>query len=172
MIFSNSLSYFFNQIIPSIGVKDGIEIILLSTGIYGIIRLLTTDYSTKLLIYFYYYCGLLLISYTFNLDIIIWALITIAPCCTILFFLFHQKQLQKNFITLRSVHCAKTTELMDTPELIIRTSLNAFSHNKNINWIIQYNDMLNPFLTTQCQLQAPLNQELFALIISSPLYDA
>lgn len=172
MAFFDQFFYFFNHVITSVGIRDIIEIIFLSISIYGLTRLFTADSTTKLLVYFYYYCGLLFIAYTFNLDIITWALITTAPCCTLLFFLFHQKQLQKNFITLRSIHCAKTTELIEIPELIIRNSLNAFSHKKKINWIIQHNDILNSFLTTQCHMQAPLTQELFNLITSSPLYDS
>ena len=172
MTFFNSFYYFFNHIIYFISIRDLIEIFFLSICIYGITRLFTADSSTKLLVYFYYYCGFLFVAYTFNLETILWALTAATPSCAVLFFLFHQKQLQKNFITLQSIYDVKITESINTPELIIRYSLTAFSHNKKINWIIQNNNLLTSYLTTQYLLQAPLTQEFFAFTITNPLYDS
>lgn len=151
------------------GFKDVVEIFAISLLIYIFSRWLYQDSSKKLLISFYGYCVALLLSFSFQLPTLGFALLVTAPAAILLFITIHQKTLQKNFITFKKVIPAETAAT-NWDEILIRECLVIANNNKEVSCIIEQRDAIAPFLESSTPLQAPLDHAALALITASPLY--
>jgi hypothetical protein len=151
------------------GFKDLVEIAAISVLIYLFSRWLYQDSSKKLLLSFYGYCLALLLSFSFQLPTLGFALLVAAPAAILLFITIHQKTLQKNFITFKKVIPAETAAT-NWDEILIRECLVIANNNKEVTCIIEQRDAIAPFLESSIAVQASLDHAGLALITASPLY--
>ena len=151
-------------------IKAGLEIIFFTSITYYFCLWLKKDKNNNLVIYFFSYCAIFSLAALLNLATIITFLIFSAPIALILFIIFHQELLQRNFITLTNMPIA-SFEVADWPEQLIRASLHAINNNKQLICVIEHRADLKPFLYTPLLFNAPLAQNLVTLLIDSPGFD-
>lgn len=154
-----------------IHVMDFLEIIFFSGIIYLFSVWLSTDKKKNLLVYFYCYCACIFTSYFLNAVTISTFLIYISPVALILFIIFHQDVLQRNFITLHTEQPIDYDIFVDWLENLIRTALYAINNNKQLICVIENESDLASYLQTSFLIQSPLAQNIMCLVIDSASFD-
>jgi hypothetical protein len=150
--------------------RDVIEIVFFSSIVYYFSLWLKKDRQKNLLLYFYVYCSILLISHHAHLATVSSFLFITAPIACMLFILFHQELLQRNFVALRAIK-ADPIEHGDWLETLLRTVLVAVNNNKEIQCIIEHNDSLSSVLNTPMPLYADLQKNLLDMLLESDAFD-
>lgn len=151
-------------------IKDVLEILFFSAVVYFVSLFLKRDKRHNLLIYFYSYCILVCAASLFHLPAITSFLLCASPLIVILFVIFHQELLQKNFVTLR-IASSLVPEASDWLENLIRVSLHAINNNKQLICVIEHQADLKPFLHSPFLFDSPLQQNLLILLIESNGFD-
>lgn len=146
------------------------EIIIFSALFYYISRWLSLDQRTNLLRYFYGYCVFILLSAWAPLPLLYSGLTTFAPVAALLFILFHQETLQKNFITLCRYMPAQKTSF-EWLQALIRLALINRNNGINLRIIIEHNETLDNILTSPFKIEAPFQEDLLAALIMSQAFD-
>lgn len=151
--------------------QDYIEIICYALVIYSFSWWLQKDTQKNLVVPFYGYCVALCASHLLGFFTIHFLLIYAAPFAFMLFILFHQQTLQKNFIT-----STKQTNLerahQDWIEVIMQGCLHAINTNKPIHLCIEQGDMIQSYLQTPLLMNVALEISLLELLLDSARFDA
>lgn len=153
-------------------IKDLVEILFLSGAIYYFSLWLKKDRRHNLLVYFYAYCAIFLVANLLHLPTISAFLAYSSPLILILFIIFHQELLQRNFITLAKASVTISEEADEWLENIIRASLYAINNNKQLLCVIENHSDLKPFLDTPVIFNSPLQQNILMLLLDSNGFDA
>lgn len=151
------------------GIKDVLEIILLSLPIYAFSTWLIADTNKQLLLSFYGYCAALLFSFAFGLQTLGFALLAAAPAALLLCIALHQKTLQKNFVTFKKMIPTKPT-ISSWHESLIRECLVVANNNKDIICVIEQRDAIEPYLASSIPLQCTIDHATLSFITSSVQY--
>lgn len=151
-------------------LRDIIEIIFYSSIVYCFCLWLKTDKTKNLLIYFLAYCTFTLCSWALQLPTITALLLSYAPIALLLFIIFHEKTLQRNFVTLSAITPAKKHD-KDWIDLLLSSSLSIINNNKNISVIIENKQSLEHFLSIPFFINADINKEVLDIFLSSTSYD-
>lgn len=162
----------FEFIYKFLTIQDILEITLISGAIYYFSRWLRNDRQKNLLLYFYSYCTLLLGCYWLELSVASTFLWATAPIALLLFIIFHQESLQKNFVMLRNsapLHEPKAQG--DWLETLIGNCLIAANNNKSIYCVIEHKDNLNDILTASLPLYADVQKNLLSMLLESETFD-
>lgn len=152
-------------------VKDFIEIIAFSIGIYYFSLWLKKDRQKNLLFSFYGYCAIIIGCYYTSLPTLTLFLFITCPIAFMLFILFHQDLLQKNFIALAAINATTPEQENDWLETIIRACLVAINNNKTVYGVIEHRDSLASMLTTAMPLYADIQKNVLAMALESSSYD-
>lgn len=152
-------------------LKNMIEIVFFSGIIYLFSLWLKQDKRHNLLLWFYGYCLIFLTAHLVNLSTMSVFLLYCAPFALILFVLFHQETLQRNFVSLRNNHYSLDHYPSEWLENLIRVSLTAMNNNRSLYIIIENNANLKPFLKSSYILNSPLSMELLLLLSESNYFD-
>ena len=152
-------------------IKDGIEIVFFSGIIYFFSLWLKKDQRHNLLAYFYSYCAFFCLASLLRLSTINAFLLYSSPIILILFIIFHQDILQKNFITMRNKPLNLPEDAADWLENLIRASLHGINNNKQILCVIEHASDLKPFLDVPLIFNSPLHQNMLNLLIDSNNFD-
>lgn len=151
-------------------LKDTIEVLFFTSIIYVFCLWLKKDKSHNLLLHFFGYCALFCFSVLLNLATVVSFLLYSAPIVLILFIIFHQELLQRNFITL--THMPITSlETNDWHEHLIRACLHAINNNKQVICVVENHANLKPFLYAPIICNTPLMQNLVTFLIDSTGFD-
>lgn len=151
-------------------LKDALEIIFFTSVFYLFCVWLKKDKSHNLLVYFFGYCSIFCCAVLLNLATIVTFLLYATPIVLILFIIFHQELLQRNFITLTQMPIT-SVDVTDWHEQLIRASLHAINNNKQLICVIEHRADLAPFLYAPIILNSPLAQNLVTLVIDSTGFD-
>lgn len=151
------------------GFKDVLEIILLSLPIYAFSTWLIADTNKQLLLSFYGYCAVLLLSFAFGLQTLGFALLVAAPAALLLCIALHQKTLQKNFVTFKKMVPAEST-VSSWHESLIRECLVVANNNKDITCVIEQRDAVEPYLASSVHLQCTIDHATLSFITASAQY--
>lgn len=151
--------------------RDGIEIIFFTVIIYSFSLWLKKDNHKNLLGYFYAYCSCFFLAQSLQLTTISHLLLYTTPITVILFIVFHQFTLQKNFVTLRALTHPETNTT-NWLETLIQTCLITINKNKEIICVIEHIDSLRDHLTTPLTLHAHLTKELLNILMTSDSFDS
>ena len=127
--------------------------------------------ASLFLIYFYGYCAIFCMATLLNLTTITAFLIYTSPIALILFIIFHQDILQRNFVTISNKSLTISTGNSDWLDTLIRAGLFAINHNKQLIVVIENQSELKPFINTSFTLQCPITQQLMTLLIESNSFD-
>lgn len=146
--------------------RDITEICIFSLSIYALQLWLHHDRQKPLLGYWYAYCSIWMIAYALNLSTVWYALLIMLPGILLMFVLIHQRTLQRNYLTLRSIIPAQiqTDDLLD---VLIQTALASVNNNKPFWCIIEHKDSLATLLATPLPLQAVVTKELLTLLLEN-----
>ncbi|MBN2267006.1 MAG: hypothetical protein JW725_01545 [Candidatus Babeliaceae bacterium] len=144
--------------------RDLIEIGAFSTAMYAIIRLLAQDKQKRLLFWFYGFYASFFISFYFGISGLTITLALSAPAIAMLFIVFHQQTLQKNFITLASLTPLPEHTEKWLPELI-QATLQAVNVNKSSFIIIERSQSIGDMVSGGCTLNAPITLETLELLL-------
>ena len=150
--------------------KDALEIGFFSLIVYIFSLWLKNDTRNNLLVYFYGYCAVVAFSSLLHLPIITAFLLYTSPLALILFIIFHQETLQRNFITLRKSEIS-LEHSGDWLEDLIRTNLYAINANKQMICIIEHQTSLKPFLETPFLCDSPVQQKMLIVLLESNGFD-
>lgn len=150
--------------------RDAAEVFFFALMFYSLTRWLATDNEKNLLPYFYGYCLVSLLSYSFELPTITYCLFLFSPAVIVLFMLLHQETLQRNMIALKNI-TAPAPAARDWLELFLRNVLKALHQNKSMLLLIEHTDAVDPYLKVAFPLEAQITQGIFNLIIEKELYD-
>ena len=128
------------------------------------------DIKKPLLIWFYGYTTLFLITDYLEMITLSTALLTFAPITAIILVLIHKETLQKNFIALHTVR-ATTNNHAHWIEELLQATLIASNKTIGTTCLIEKNDSMLGFTDKISKpLNAPISKELITLITTSPLY--
>jgi hypothetical protein len=152
-------------------IKDLIEIVFFSSIVYFFSLWLKKDRRNNLILYFYGYYALFAITTLIHLPTMSAFLLYSSPIVLILFIVFHQDILQKNFITMRNKPVMVSEDAVDWPENLIRASLYGINNNKQILCVIEHYSDLKPFLNAPFIFNSPLHQNMLNLLIDSSNFD-
>lgn len=154
--------------------RNLIEVIFFTVIIYYFSLWLKQDKKNNLLLYFYGYCTISLIAYYGQLPTISYLMFLFSPVAIMLFITFHQKTLQKNFVTLNNnlqSFTNNTAQKKDWPQEIIRSFLCAINNNKRIFCVIEKNNNLQDFIDSQIYINCNIDHELLNILHSSSTFD-
>lgn len=146
--------------------RDAVEIIFFSTVAYLVIRWLKEDEQKNLVGPFYGYFALIVITYFLGLGGIFTALLISLPAGAMLFILLHQRTLQKNYITLKTL-TPKIEATDQWLEELIQASLRGINRNKTIICLIERQQSLKTLLNARCTFNAPITRELLDLLLNT-----
>jgi len=149
--------------------KDIIEILCYSGIIYTFCIWLKTDRTKNLLFYFLAYCTITLFSWAIELPTLTPFLFSYTPIALILFIIAHEKTLQRNLITLRSITPAQPHQ-EDWIDTLISSALATINNNRSITIVIENKDSLDYFLTTPFFINAHISKDILTILLSSTSY--
>lgn len=147
--------------------RDSAEIIFFTIVVYSFSVWLKKDRHKNLLGYFYSYCACFFTAQSLQLNTIEYILFYSAPIIVLLFIIFHQITLQKNFVALRSLAHLKEDNDENWLETVIQSCLIALNQNKEVVYVIECTDSLQDHITTPLTLHATVNKELLTILLSS-----
>lgn len=150
-------------------LKNCVEIGALSSFFYVISLWLKKDTDKNLLGYFYLYLIAFLVSWHMNLLVISSFMLYTSPLILIIFTIFHQDILQRNFISMKKE--APKTKNHEYLEELLRAALATLNANKNFYAVIAYQSDIKPFVTYNFLLNADISQECISYITSSDHFD-
>jgi hypothetical protein len=150
---------------------DCIQLALLSFGFYHILEWLSADQTKNLKGYFLGLCGTSAAAWYFQLSGIMLFLWMFWPAFFIFFFLIHEKQLQKNFITTAPRQPIKQKNIaahtwIDT---IIQIGLYNMVHHKNNFNLIEMNQPLSSLISSVIPLNVPIEKKLLEILSDTTL---
>jgi hypothetical protein len=151
------------------GFKDVLEIFMLSLPIYAFSTWLIADTNKQLLLSFYGYCIVLLMSFAFGLQTVGFALLVAAPAALLLCITLHQKTLQKNFVTFKKMVPAEST-VGSWHESLIRECLVIANNNKNSTCVLEQRDAVEPYLISSVPIQCRIDHATLSFITASAQY--
>ena len=149
---------------------DMAEILFFSVIIYYFSLWLKNDKRNNLLFYFYLYSLCFFSAFMSNLTIITVFLVYTAPVLLLLFIIFHEQLLQKNFITLTNKP-PKNIVSKDWQQELISTLLYAINYKKSIICVIETTDSLRHYLSSPFIFNSKIDQQLLTFLIESPSFD-
>jgi len=153
--------------------QDAIEILFFSTIIYFISLWLKQDQSKQLLPLFYGYLTIFCSTYFLDLQILQSALLYSSPMLATLAIIYHQKELQKNFILARK-QVVEPQKIAHHKwiETLIRSCL-IISHQKTeITCIIEGQNDLESILNKPFLLDLHIQKNLLDLFLLSDLFES
>ena len=149
--------------------KDGIEIALFIISVYGFSSWLSKDKHKNLVLWFYSYSTLLLVTYFFELNNANQFLLGAFPAAIMIFLLLHQRELQKNFVSLKNVKSEIKT--LDWIDILLRAAITAMDNKKEFLCLVESNDSMQGFIETSLKANSELNENLLNVLIKSPLFE-
>ncbi len=160
------LPFDFFRYLMIIKLTDLVEIILFICMFYAMITWLAKDKQKNLLFHFYGFCFLVFIAHFTGMHALSSFLFTFSPVAITMFILFHQRTLQKNFLSYKQIQPA----LVHKPvwiEEFIKSSLMAIARNKQIICIIEGHTSIQEFLHVPFFFEAPLQKSTLDFLIDS-----
>lgn len=153
-------------------IKQALEIFFFSGIVYGFSLWLKNDKRTNLLLYFYGYYIIFSCAFFLDLTTVSLFLLYSSPLALLLFIIFHQDVLQRNFIALTKTRdtCSNPTE--QWLENLIRICLHQMNNNSCLYIVIENHSDLKPFIQSDYLLNSPISLELLSLVIESPHFDS
>ncbi len=150
---------------------DYLEILFFSTVIYYISLWLKKDTQKNLMEIFLAYYGVILFSWLASLPTILFFLLFTSPIAFILFLLFHQDSIQKNFVTLHTIKPIQKNNQDTWLEILFRTLLQASALNKKVTVIIERRQSLAAYLESATFLNLDISSDALLMLINSSLFD-
>lgn len=151
--------------------KQVIEVLFFSSIVYVFSLWLKTDKRAHLLLYFYAYYLVFACAFFLDLTTISLFLLYSSPIALLLFILFHQEILQRNFVTLTKCPSIQTYQTEQWLENLIRICLHHMNNNSCLYVVIENQSDLKPFITSNHLLNSPISLELLCLVTESPHFD-
>lgn len=151
--------------------QDGAEILFFAAIIYSISTWLKEDHNHKLLPAFYGYIGLFYSAYFFELPTAQNVLLYAAPIVATLAIIYHQKQLQKNFILARKQPIEpKKVAAPNWIETCIRSSLIVAHQKKSVTGIIERRDNIEHMIDHPFYLNIHMQKDILNLLLLNDSY--
>ena len=148
-------------------IKDILEILFFASIIYFFCLWLKKDTRHNLLLYFYTYCILFIFTYLGNFYTIHSFLFYASPIILILFIIFHQDVLQRNFITMTNKANTSPDNESDWIEALIRACLHGMNNHKQVICVIEHTADIGSFLQTPFIFKSPIAHSMLTLLIES-----
>lgn len=152
-------------------MRDVAEIACYSFIIYTFCIWLKTDKTKSLLSYFLAYCSITIFSWAIEFPTLVPFLLSYAPIALILFIILHEKTLQRNLVSLRTITPPAQPHQEDWLDTLLSSALTCINNNSSITIVIENNDSLEHFLDTPFFIDAHLGKGILSILLSSSSYD-
>jgi len=153
-------------------LKDVIEILSITSGLYFFSVWLKQDQQKPLVLYFYSVCSLVIMANLIYLPTLSSLLITIFPIMIMLFILIHQRSLQQNFVALKNIQPAQNIINTNWLETLLRACIIAANNKQSISCLIEGQDNLANLVSCSLIVKAKLESALLDALVTSNNYDA
>lgn len=148
--------------------QDCTEIIIIAFLLYTFMRWLSASHKPFLLKSFLAYFSFVFFAFFAQLPVLLLVLIYCSPVIIVLYIIFHQNSLQKNFIT--ALNSTKSLSLNNSwHNELLKVILHSLNKNKAYTCIIERNDSLETIIKATHIVQSGLTYELATLFIDSSL---
>lgn len=151
-------------------LKNGTEILLLTTFFYWFSLWLKKDKKKNLVWYFYSYCLLLFGCELTGLSVVFSFMLYAAPLLFVTLIIIHEDLLQRNFICMQK-NTEKISHDTNVLDEIVRAALYAFNKNKNFLVILENRFDIESFIKTDYPLNADLQQASLMVLIESSFFN-
>lgn len=151
-------------------IRNILEVLFFTTIIYYFSIWLKKDTKKNLLLSFYSYCSILLLAYYFELTTISYFMFLFCPVAIMLFIIFHQTTLQKNFVAMKNKAPSKQ-ESKNWPQELVRSFLFAINNNKQILCAVERSDSLKEFINSKSFLNADIEHDFVNILHASASFD-
>lgn len=164
-------SYFLNQYLQIFAWYDIAEILFFSAIFYAFSLWLQADNTKRLLPFFYGYGLTIFVAHFLELTSISTFMLMYAPVALTLFVVVHQRTLQKNLVSLRSITPVRTASTHNTSWVteLIRSMLHAVNMHCVVTCIIEVDDSLEGWITVPAELNAPVSHHLLEVLIKNSM---
>lgn len=149
--------------------KDLIEVTFFVFLFYCFSNWLCKDKSKKLVLWFYGYSALLILTYFIRLNNINQFLLASLPAAIMLLFVIHQREIQKNFVTFKNINTK--VKSLNWVDVILRAAITAMDNNKELLCLIEGKDSLKGFIKTNLKADCEIDENLIDILIKSPLFN-
>ncbi len=158
----------FHYITGIVSVKDAVEILFFSTIIYYILLWLKKDTERNLMLGFYVYCAVFFGAYFADLPVIRFTLFLSSPVIALLFIIFHQETLQKQYVKIakNTVPHHDTNPWVDE---LIKSCLMALNRHKEIMLVIERADLLKTLIHAPYFIYAELKRDVFDILLEKQI---
>jgi len=169
----SALSYYLGEYFIIYNFKDYLEILFFAIAFFKIAEWLKQDLTKPLLAYFYGYIGMAASAYYFDLTTVYYTLLHSAPAAAVLFIIYHQRTLQKQFMLSQrtSITPAMAAHHKDWLETFVRTCMIMAHKQINITCVIERKDEIADFIHKTFTLDIPINQDVLTLLLESPSFE-
>lgn len=149
--------------------KDCFEIFICSYISYRWIHFLKKDITKPLVQYYYLFCALTGVTVLFNLPTLTTAHLFFLPTISVIFFLVHQRTLQKNIIQITSnTHKNTAITLNDEWTTVLMQSMGRVpKHKLPFFCIIERNHALALLVENPCPLNAAISEPFLRILVES-----
>lgn len=173
VMYLQSIIHFANHYLQIYSMTDCFEILFFIAVTYQASMWLYKDYTKPLLLYFYNYLALLFGSYFFQCATIYNSMLIAAPIYFTILIIYHQKNLQKNFIIAHNKPLTPAKPVQkEWLETLIKACLVASHYKKNITCIIEQQDALDTLIDKPCTLDIDMQKQIITMLLESNSYDA
>ena len=146
--------------------QDYVEIVVLAFLFYETARWLKQDREKNLLIYFYGYLLVIFASHGLHLTTLSSLLLLCSPATIMFFFIMHQEQLQKNFVSLKNITRPQQYPTNDWLSVLMKAILTQLAHNKSALILFEHSDAIAPHLSTSEPLEVAITPGIISLLFS------
>lgn len=150
-----------------LSIEDVVEILLFSLAIYLFCLWLKKDHNYRLIGSFYILCALFIGAYAAELHTVTSLFQLSWPAIIVVFLIIHKQQLQKNYISYKTVTPARKTASHDWINSVLRAVFLAVHNKKSLIFIIEGAHALDELLIKGTVLEGPVTPRLLDMVISS-----
>jgi hypothetical protein len=161
---------FFLHELGIVSIKDSIEILVISAGIYYFLRWIEKDKQKNLLFFVYgYYTTYLLVQYSALTTLSTLLMYTI-PSTLVLCIILHQETLQRNSIVFKK-EPKQAQESGFWLDEFIKLCLSALNNKKELLFVLERTDSLQELITTPGMFYADIKKETAELLFEKQYCD-
>ncbi len=152
------------------GWRMAVEVIFFAALFYYTVSWLSADKRKNLVLWFYGYCAAAFGAHILHLPTMAQFLFLFAPAAIMIFVLFHQDTLQRNFIVAKNITPARPTN--DWLGDLMGVFLSTVSKNKPVICVIEKTDALCTLLASPLTFNTPIQKNLLEILLNSTAFES
>lgn len=149
--------------------RDCIEIVFFFIVFHRFIRWLSKDTQENLLGYFFGYCTIFGIAYLMQLSTVCAVMLLYAPVIIMIFILFHEQTIQRNFVTPHHIIAPQKVSA-DWLGTLISIAIHRINEGFPVTFIIEHTDTITNYIKTSFFIDTEIRTEIILPLIHATSY--